>query len=71
MILVATMIITALLITNVILFLKYVSVSSKLKRQTKETQLYRNLFNEANRKVKDEANKNIVLQSLINQTYRN
>lgn len=71
MILVATMIITALLVTNVILFLKYVSVSSKLKRQTKETQLFRNLFNEANRKVKDEANKNIVLQSLINQTYRN
>lgn len=71
MILVATMIITALLVTNVILFLKYISVSSKLKRQTKETQLYRNLFNEANRKVKDEANKNIVLQSLINQTYRN
>lgn len=71
MILVATMIITALLVTNVILFLKYVSASGKLKRQTKETQLYRNLFNEANRKVKDEANKNIVLQSLINQTYRN
>ena len=71
MILVATMIITALLVTNVILFLKYISVSSKLKRQTKETQMFRNLFNETNRKVKEEANKNIILQSLISQTYRN
>ena len=71
MILIATIIITTLLVTNVILFLKYVSVSSKLKRQTKETQMFRNLFNETNRKVKDEANKNIILQSLISQTYKN
>lgn len=71
MILIATIIITTLLVTNVILFLKYVSVSSKLKRQAKETQMFRNLFNETNRKVKEEANKNIILQSLISQTYRN
>jgi len=58
---------TLLVIINTVVSIKYLSMRKKYFKQKQETQMFKNLFNEANRKVKEEANKNIILQSLINQ----
>ena len=56
-----------LVITKIILSLKYVSLKNKYLSQKEEMKMYKSLLEEAQRKVREEANKNIILQSLINQ----
>ena len=56
-----------LVVTNLAISVKYLSMRSKYFQQKQEAKMYRNMFEESQRKIREEANKNIILQSLVNQ----
>lgn len=52
---------------NIYLFLRILALKSKIKKQKHEIEMFMKLHSDAQRAIRDEANKNIILQSLINQ----
>ena len=56
-----------LIVINLSISIKYLSMRSKYLQQKQEAKMYRNMFEESQRKIREEANKNIILQSLVNQ----
>ena len=57
----------SLILSNVTLFFKNLALKSKIEKQKHDIEMFMKLHKEAETKLRDEANKNIILQSLINQ----
>lgn len=52
---------------NIYLLLKVLALRYKVKKLKQEIEMFMKLHSDAQKAVRDEANKNIILQSLINQ----
>lgn len=63
------MIFTSIVLTlfNIYLLLKVLALRYKTKKLKQEVEMFMKLHSDAQKAVRDEANKNIILQSLINQ----
>lgn len=56
-----------LMVINASTFMKYLSVRHQLKKTKNELKIFRNIHNDVQRNLRDEMNKNLILQSLLNQ----
>ena len=63
------MIFTSIVLTlfNIYLLLKVLALRHKIKKLKQEVEMFMKLHSDAQKTIRDEANKNIILQSLINQ----
>lgn len=52
---------------NIYLLLKVLALRHKIKKLKQEVEMFMKLHSDTQKAIRDEANKNIILQSLINQ----
>jgi hypothetical protein len=65
------MVISIILIAlNIYLIYECLIFKNKVKKLEGELKIFINIANETQRKLREEANKNIILQSLINQKHQ-